>query len=458
SVSSLNSLHISTGGNYDFEHPIGGFDAIGYSWDDDYKIGDNLYEGLLLSFDLEITPDWLGYSLDGQANKTILGNTTIPMPVDGPHTIQVFGNETGTGTMYKSDIRNFVVSIFNIITPENKVYSGPMSGYYPATYGFENDEIGSDPEEFSTSETGGSIEVIEVLGGHRNIVDLYDTSVIDNVYFENSLSQLQENGSIEFWIRTNDTNKITTFALHGTGGIDPYLNILQLSIQDGFWKHRPSDTDYIIPNVAQPQNDTWHRVTIHFRCANAPAYMGLPSSSKASWKVIIDGVDSEKLDARAIYRTQVDYVIWNSYDSHTDYHTYVDAIGYSWDTYYNLGDNLKEGLLLSFNSEMELDWIAYSLDDQDYVPIVGNTTIPMPAVGDHTIQVFGDVYTSQVRHFTIRTPPPPPPPPGDDDDDDEGKEEIEFLGPTLIIIGISLAIGVTAIAIYLIRKRKLVRE
>jgi len=34
-----------------------------------------------------------------------------------------------------------------INTPENKTYGAPMSGYYPATYGFENDMVGSDPAE-----------------------------------------------------------------------------------------------------------------------------------------------------------------------------------------------------------------------------------------------------------------------------------------------------------------------
>ena len=53
--------------------------------------------------------DWQGYSLDGQANKTILGNATIPMPVDGGHNIQVFGNDT-MGTMYESNLRYFTVN------------------------------------------------------------------------------------------------------------------------------------------------------------------------------------------------------------------------------------------------------------------------------------------------------------------------------------------------------------
>ena len=68
----------------------------------------------------------MGYSLDGQANRTIRGNTTIPMPTNGPHTIQVFGNNT-SGIYYASDIRQFTVEMgtIEIITPEDITYTEP---------------------------------------------------------------------------------------------------------------------------------------------------------------------------------------------------------------------------------------------------------------------------------------------------------------------------------------------
>jgi len=83
-------------------------DAVGYSWDPNYNIGDNSYEGLLLSFENTTVLDWMGYSLDSQANLTILGNSTIPMPEDGFHSIQMFGNDS-VGTIYQSDIQPFSV-------------------------------------------------------------------------------------------------------------------------------------------------------------------------------------------------------------------------------------------------------------------------------------------------------------------------------------------------------------
>ncbi|MFW9971159.1 MAG: hypothetical protein ACFFDF_13280, partial [Candidatus Odinarchaeota archaeon] len=74
-----------------------------------YDIGNNLNEGLLLSFETGFTPDWLGYSLDGQVNRTIFGNTTISFPYNkGLHTIQVFGNNS-FGRIFQSELRYFTI-------------------------------------------------------------------------------------------------------------------------------------------------------------------------------------------------------------------------------------------------------------------------------------------------------------------------------------------------------------
>ncbi|MFX0010129.1 MAG: Loki-CTERM sorting domain-containing protein, partial [Candidatus Hermodarchaeota archaeon] len=97
------------------------------------SIGDNLHEGVLLSYENSTTIDWQGYSLNGQANRTILGNTTIPMPSDGLHSIQVFGNDS-MGTMYESNLRYFTVSTsapdLTINTPVDSEVFGAISPSY----------------------------------------------------------------------------------------------------------------------------------------------------------------------------------------------------------------------------------------------------------------------------------------------------------------------------------------
>jgi len=94
-----------------------------------------------------------------------------------------------------------------------------------------------------------------------------------------------------------------------------------------------------------------------------------------------------------------------------DYHYYVDAIGFSWDSNYDIGDNKDEGLILSFKTPVHLDSIKYSLDAQSPIEILGNTTIPFPGEGEHTIQICGsnfagDILQSELRYFTIDSKSP----------------------------------------------------
>jgi len=89
-VSNIDTFHHETRWKYSGYNYY--TDALSYSWDPNYNIGNNLNQGLLLSYTNNTELSWIGYSLDGQANKTISGNKTIPIPSLGLHKIQVFGN------------------------------------------------------------------------------------------------------------------------------------------------------------------------------------------------------------------------------------------------------------------------------------------------------------------------------------------------------------------------------
>jgi len=47
-----------------------------------------------LVFIVSEQPSWMGYSLDGQANVTIAGNTTLTRLSDGPHRLEVYMKDT----------------------------------------------------------------------------------------------------------------------------------------------------------------------------------------------------------------------------------------------------------------------------------------------------------------------------------------------------------------------------
>jgi hypothetical protein len=60
-----------------------------------------------LNFTLSKPAEWIGYSVDGQANITINGNTTLTAPNNGAHSITIYANNTegnmaASGTVYFS--------------------------------------------------------------------------------------------------------------------------------------------------------------------------------------------------------------------------------------------------------------------------------------------------------------------------------------------------------------------
>ena len=69
---------------------------------------------ITLTFTVDEPTDWMGYSLDGQANVTITGNTTLTSLLDGSHYVVVYANDT-VGNMGTSNMVYFTVDT----TPPN---------------------------------------------------------------------------------------------------------------------------------------------------------------------------------------------------------------------------------------------------------------------------------------------------------------------------------------------------
>lgn len=78
-----------------------------------------------LRFTVDEATLWIGYSLDGQANLTIAGNTTLTGLSDGMHTLVVYASDIG-GNIGSSDMVYFAIDTtppsISIASPENKTY------------------------------------------------------------------------------------------------------------------------------------------------------------------------------------------------------------------------------------------------------------------------------------------------------------------------------------------------
>ncbi|MFX1419640.1 MAG: hypothetical protein ACFE9N_12030 [Promethearchaeota archaeon] len=277
----------------------------------------------------------------------------------------------------------------NVTTPEDKTYIKPMSGYYPASYGFENDDIGDNPEEWISYESGGSVNVVDTVGSHKRVVEMHDTlsGVGQNARIHQTI--LKTSGIIEYWMRIDTTDRLGHVSLMENGNYRISLAFREsgnLEYFNGTWNI-----------ISTYEINKWYHVKIEFDVIS-DWHLWVNGTS-------IDGGSGIALNGSASSINEIRYA--TSTIGNTDYRFFVDAIGFSWDPNYNIGYNLNEGLLLSFDLGFTPDWLGYSLDGQITRTILGNYTFPYPLVnGTHTIQVFGNnsigtMYQSDIRYFYI---------------------------------------------------------
>ncbi|MHA1478666.1 MAG: LamG-like jellyroll fold domain-containing protein, partial [Promethearchaeota archaeon] len=268
---------------------------------------------------------------------------------------------------------------FTIITPETKTYTEPMSGYYPATHGFESDGAGDDPLFCTVEEIGGEVNVVDSIGGHNKVVAVIDNSASDFPYFYNTFEVPQSYGTYEFWVRTTDASNFQGLRLYSGPVIDSNVMIDFVIDSEKFRNY-----DGTWHDVADCVDNQWYHIEIAYECTTG-SYRGLNQYKFKVW------IDNDEYGEFGWWYTKPNADKIQFMGGNSEVQTlYIDAIGYSWDPNYNIGDNLNESLLLSYDSITTLDWQGYSLDGQENVTILGNTTLPALSNGLHSAQLHGN--------------------------------------------------------------------
>lgn len=294
----------------------------------------------------------------------------------------------------------------NIITPENKTI-GVSTGYYPATYGFENDEFYEYPEGWINLTRNHAIYSIEVrpnLAGHKIALEFFDNSVANDVRIEQVFtSGPQEYGTIEFLYYQELMQDGIIELRSGEGGDSQAIAILIDEDNSDTFEYYINGSFYEF-GAGMFQRDTWFHIRVDFECGTGN-YQGLSPDHFNVYLNEIKVVDNAPFWRKTnnMHNILFSTGVWSYY--------YIDAVGYSWDPNYNIGDNLHEGLYLSFDNSTALNWTGYSLDGQANKTISGNDTIVMPVDGKHKIQVFGNnslgtMFNSNIVHFTVDATPP----------------------------------------------------
>ncbi|MFX1377275.1 MAG: OmpL47-type beta-barrel domain-containing protein [Promethearchaeota archaeon] len=315
---------------------------------------------------------------------------TVEFIIDENMTIDQFefkGVFDDTKNLIVDDIKIYSPS-FHIISPENKTYAEPISGYYPATYGFENDIDGAVAKDW-----WGLATVESSYEGHNKIIKHTNYSwTAVGIDFSN-----QTGGTIEFYFNTNNTDKDVQFNCFGYNPSSGISRPIILGVNNGNFRRYESGWHSLdVPTICS--EDTWYHLRLDFDCTNDIWNTSINGQLK-SWDDPFDMGDSLYINNLRFYQFNSPVV------------SRFDAIGFSWDQNYNIGDNLNEGLLISYNTSIIFDWISYSLDELPEKRILGNITIPMPEDGPHTIQIFGNnslgtVFQTMGRNFMVDTTAP----------------------------------------------------
>jgi len=214
----------------------------------------------------------------------------------------------------------------------------------------------------------------------------------------------KQSGTVELFVRKNFDSGESGICIQLLDSTQAVMYIYADASNDGIFGHYNGTGNEFSPGLYS--DDTWFHIRFDFETGMG-GYQGL---NPDTFDLYINGV--KRLSDNPFWNptTEVTRLYLFTQNVHTG-SWYADAIGYSWDPNYNIGDNLNEGLLLSYYTEFNFNWIGFSLDIQANKTILGNTTIPLPTEGTHSIQVFGNNsiganFQSSTRYFEVDTNPP----------------------------------------------------
>ncbi|MCX6777921.1 MAG: right-handed parallel beta-helix repeat-containing protein, partial [Candidatus Micrarchaeota archaeon] len=123
-----------------------------------------------LTFTVNEPTSWIGYSLDGAANITITGNTTLSGLSDGPHNVIVYARDTS------NNLGASVVVYFSVSLPANPISACPYSMNSPGTYVLTQNLTAS-----GTCITVNSANVVLDCMGH-SITGVGTTGIVFGIY------------------------------------------------------------------------------------------------------------------------------------------------------------------------------------------------------------------------------------------------------------------------------------
>ncbi len=222
--------------------------------------------------------------------------------------------------------------------------------YQEGEHSFEDEAVGSEPAGWvSDNDAGCSTNVIASFNGHKKVLQLYDFSAVGRAFIKNTFS-VQPSGTVELFFRSDDVTDELQIQLVPSG--EASLGV-QIQIESDKIQYFHTGAWHDATGGGVSDNIHYH-AKIVFDC------------TPDTYSFYLNGV---LLDANIPFRdAQPSLAVLRllTDDANTGYRYYIDAIGYSWDANYTVGDNLLlsngitqgiedsvifEGIVVDFNGE-----------------------------------------------------------------------------------------------------------
>lgn len=236
------------------------------------------------------------------------------------------------------------------------------TGHYNATHSFENEVIGAIDLEiaffsYKSGTIGGNISVVSEYEGHNKVLRYYKDSTA-NLYTLYNYYEHQTEGIIEFWWLTNDINANQILQIGETPAESIYIRFDaggNIKYYDGVWNNL----------LIGYEIDTWYHIKLEFNLTT-----GDPATNW--WNCWINGIEyGVFVDGFYGNPTHFGTFTMYGYSAAHDYSYYIDAVGYSWDSFYNISDNIIP-LVEVNDSIQEVNKFEFSLQAMGILNPIGS--------------------------------------------------------------------------------------